>query len=1104
MRRIGSSVALLLFVVSPAAAQIVVTTPAAGTTTVGPANDYASRAFQDAWDMSEYTDLGWLTYGSDQPPVNLSGISVSGGIFSGVPTSGDPNFWLLDSFLPGSAPLGKIGSLHPVDTSVYRVLAMRMRLSERPAGDQAMQILWSNNTMFPGEPGGGLRTSNSVLTYEGWNIYIIDLVSLGSAAGPGWSGTVDSIRIDPTQYQVSEVEVDWVRLVPLDNTNLLRSVEWTGTRVVDIFLDNDSNEANGTLGQVAWSHDGGAAASRTFPLYVGGLAPGDYYVGLRGAGSADPLDYSPGVFRVLALPTLAFMSPSEEGSGDDFATVQLNDAWDMSSTDDADASFGLVGPHTQGSVDGVDEAGASLGSLSVIQGTSAAAAVGDPIIYWLLSAERGWNNRIDADRYRILTFDLNLPGARNVLNGSIARVIWKIAEETDANVSQDIVINHREGANVFARVIADMKTLELETEAGGSPSTTGWANGGGGNPGINDFRIDPHEFSTPTSFAFARVKLATFERAGASYTVNWSFSNPSSLATTLRLVADLDRAGCDGITIATGLDPSLGSFEWTIPASFNDGEERYVCAEVLSGPTVINRVYSVWPIVREVGYTGPLPRLVPERSVLRFGAVNDGGTLTARTPAQDLVITQVGAGTANWSALDDQPWLQVTPQDSSGTSVLTAAIIDSGGLPPSGLLRGTLTISGTGIDNSPQYVDVYLALKAPGASAAPFGVFDTPANGATGVTGAIPVTGWALDDLGVDRVEIWRDPVAGLGESAEIFVGNATFVAGARPDVEAIYADTTPRAHLAGWGFQLLTNFLPDRSKTPTQPFGGNGTFTLHAYAVDEEGTRTLLGSKTITCDNANANTPFGTIDTPPQGGTASGASFVNFAWALTPQPGTIPVDGSTLIVFVDGVPQPGNPSYNHYRSDVASAFPGYANSDGAVGVHILDTTAYSNGVHTISWSVTDDLGRSSGIGSRFFSILNGVASLLPDGAVVQWSNLSQPYGPELGRPLPSVLGRGSTRQRVTTDLFERLDVLMDAPEPTRGAAAYLVDGDLLGRLPPGARFDPDEGRFTWTPPPGFAGDYRFVFIYERSNGRRLARDLSVGLGPRKGPPSGN
>jgi hypothetical protein len=98
--------------------------------------------------------------------------------------------------------------------------------------------------------------------------------------------------------------------------------------------------------------------------------------------------------------------------------------------------------------------------------------------------------------------------------------------------------------------------------------------------------------------------------------------------------------------------------------------------------------------------------------------------------------------------------------------------------------------------------------------------------------------------------------------------------------------------------------------------------------------------------------------------------TIVNFGWALTPQPAAIPADGSTIRVYVDGVPL-GHPTYDQYRSDIATLFPGYANSGGAVGYFVLDTTALANGIHSIQWVVTDDLGRAEGIGSRYFWVQN-------------------------------------------------------------------------------------------------------------------------------------
>jgi hypothetical protein len=98
--------------------------------------------------------------------------------------------------------------------------------------------------------------------------------------------------------------------------------------------------------------------------------------------------------------------------------------------------------------------------------------------------------------------------------------------------------------------------------------------------------------------------------------------------------------------------------------------------------------------------------------------------------------------------------------------------------------------------------------------------------------------------------------------------------------------------------------------------------------------------------------------------------TIVNFGWALTPNPNTIPLDGSIMDVYVDSIVV-GHPVYNNFRSDIASFFPGYANSNGAVGYFMLDTTTLTNGVHTIAWVVRDSAGNASGIGSRYFTVVN-------------------------------------------------------------------------------------------------------------------------------------
>jgi hypothetical protein len=68
-----------------------------------------------------------------------------------------------------------------------------------------------------------------------------------------------------------------------------------------------------------------------------------------------------------------------------------------------------------------------------------------------------------------------------------------------------------------------------------------------------------------------------------------------------------------------------------------------------------------------------------------------------------------------------------------------------------------------------------------------------------------------------------------------------------------------------------------------------------------------------------------------------------------------------------------------------------------ALGVASFDSTPLTNGVHTISWLVTDNLGTASGIGSRYFTVSNGSLVLDPAAAPLhrcRSSRTSTPHRP--------------------------------------------------------------------------------------------------------------
>ncbi|MCP4157386.1 MAG: hypothetical protein GY757_57275 [bacterium] len=464
------------------------------------------------------------------------------------------------------------------------------------------------------------------------------------------------------------------------------------------------------------------------------------------------------------------------------------------------------------------------------------------------------------------------------------------------------------------------------------------------------------------------------------------------------------------------------------------------------------------------------PILSVSRNKLSFAAISGG----SNPPTQEFRVSNAGTGALNWTAADGAAWLTCTPDSSSAGATVTASV-DISGLAV-GTYSASISISAPNADNSPHSIVIMLTVKSASQDIAPFGDFSSPDDGST-VSSSIPVTGWVLDDMGVESVKIYRDATAGEGTGL-IYIGDALFVEGARADIEAAYPDL-PANYLAGWGYMMLSHFLPN---------GGNGTFTLHAIARDTTGNEVSLGTKTITVDNANATRPFGAIDTPAQGGSASGTGYWNAGWVLTPMSNMIPVDGSTINVYVNGINM-GHPQYNLSRPDIAGYFPAYANSAGAGGRLQIDTTAIGDGIHTISWVATDNAGNSDGIGSRFFTIQNSGSTDTAQTAafkktlVYNHTGLSKiPF--DQSQPVDCIKGYGKSKLPVSPGKkgainleikeLERVEINLDSPGYLLG---YLVVGNQFKALPSGSTLDTKKGVFYWQPGPGFIGSYTFDFF---------------------------
>jgi hypothetical protein len=231
-----------------------------------------------------------------------------------------------------------------------------------------------------------------------------------------------------------------------------------------------------------------------------------------------------------------------------------------------------------------------------------------------------------------------------------------------------------------------------------------------------------------------------------SYYVSWITSGTIA---NVKIEYSIDNGFTWLSTPITPSTPNDGALIWTLPSS--PSTNCLVKVSDISDANIYDISDSTFSIVTLA------PAFIQlSKTNLCFGSV----TGNQSTQGQSVIISNKSEGTLNWTATPLQSWINVSPGSGMGTGTINVGVKSSN--LGTGKYTGLVTVSDPNASNNPLTINVTLNIYASEWTSSPIGFFDTPLDGTTRIEGSVPVTGWALDDIGVESVKIYRDPVDGV------------------------------------------------------------------------------------------------------------------------------------------------------------------------------------------------------------------------------------------------------------------------------------------------------------------------------------------------------
>jgi hypothetical protein len=479
----------------------------------GEDDDYFSRVWGNPRDMEDTHDLYLLSSTcSGKLRANWSSTSFADGVWSGVTgnVGGTRIVAVLNPGWVSSLDLGEDGQLRPIDTQHYTQLTFRMRVANG-AGASRPRIEWANG---PIGATGARGIKGFWIEGDGqWHVYSVNL-----GTDPNWtSGPVSWLWFQLEDLRVGyRVDIDWVRLTPRQT----RQVRWQGDALsgsARVYLGPDAGRPERYGDLVLYERFDvpesihASARSLTVPASLPG---GQYYARVEAAGTgANSSDF----WRFTPLPIAEIVAPSYT-SGEDWATANLGNAWDME---------GLVDISVDATeMDAIRSIKVSDGVLIVVSKDDGMADCGVPWPHRPLGLNLG-GKRIDQNKYKYFSYRYRVEEAPDQGAGGESRIRWQAQHLSHwpTGRTDDISLHD----NDWFTYSVDLASLTPE-EGGGLEGEKGeWK-----DIPADVLQIMLHESHRQWTSHLDWVKLTAENEARGSYVVRWNVLGTSeSLKTTL-------------------------------------------------------------------------------------------------------------------------------------------------------------------------------------------------------------------------------------------------------------------------------------------------------------------------------------------------------------------------------------------------------------------------------------------------------------------------------------------------------------------------------------------------------------------------------------------